>query len=163
MGKVRVFLGVHLSFCASGIKLWIPRSPAVLAWQPFQVRSQCPQIHMLFFFPQRWSIKPLTFPTICSNPCAAAMFKTGSQQLLAIQMANTGTSECFAWNSSRYYTWTTYSPTETHIFSQTENGWIVDSGHWACNLKHYKTVYTLGTKCLDVWGVKSDHWTNNNQ
>ena len=30
--------------------------------------------------------------TICSNPCTTAMFKVGSQQLLAIRRANTGTS-----------------------------------------------------------------------
>ena len=36
--------------------------------------------------------QPHTFHTICSNPCATATFKAGSQQLLAIRMANTGTS-----------------------------------------------------------------------
>ena len=36
--------------------------------------------------------QPHTFPMICSNPCATAMFKASSQQLQAIRMANTGTS-----------------------------------------------------------------------
>ena len=36
--------------------------------------------------------QPCTFPTIFGNPCTTAMFKAGSQQLLAVQIANTGTS-----------------------------------------------------------------------
>ena len=36
--------------------------------------------------------QPRTFPTICSNPCTTAMFKAGSQQLLAVRIANTRTS-----------------------------------------------------------------------
>ena len=36
--------------------------------------------------------QPRTFPTICCNSCTIAMFKAGSQQLLAVQIANTGNS-----------------------------------------------------------------------
>ena len=68
---------VYLSFSASGIKLCMPGCPA--AW-----------LCLLLFFTRRK--QPCTFLTIHSNPCANAMFKAGSQQLLDVQIANTGIS-----------------------------------------------------------------------
>ena len=78
------------SFCASGINLCMPECPAVLAWLYRQVRIKHVQIHMLLFFTS--TKQRCTFPKICSNPCPTATFKTGSQQLLGVRMANTGTS-----------------------------------------------------------------------
>ena len=55
-GKVHshfVFLCVrsaHLSFCASGIKLYTSEYPALLALLCYQMQSKCLQIHMMLFF-----------------------------------------------------------------------------------------------------------------
>ena len=51
---------------------------AVLAWLCLQVQSKHTQIQVLLLFTR--TKQPRTFPTIRSNPCAAAMFKARSQQ-----------------------------------------------------------------------------------
>ena len=69
----------------------MPRCPIVLAWLRLQLRSKRVQIHMLQFVHKDETTH--TFPSICSNPCATATFKAGSQQLLAVRMVNNGTSD----------------------------------------------------------------------
>ena len=51
--------------------------------------STCKSMCYCFFTRMK---QPCTFPMICRNPCATATFKSGNQQLLAVRMANKGTS-----------------------------------------------------------------------
>ena len=82
---------VYLSFRASGIKMCTPGYPAVVACLCLQVWSKYAQIHMLllFFFKNETTTH---LPHDVQQSCAMATFKCGSQQLLAIWMADTGTS-----------------------------------------------------------------------
>ena len=77
----------YLSFCASGIK---PGCPSVLALLCLPVRNKRKLIHILLFFHK--DEQPHTFPMICRNSCATAMFNAGNQQLLTVRMAKTRTS-----------------------------------------------------------------------
>ena len=62
-------------------------------WLHLQMWSKHMQIPMLLFFSRMKQPHSFPTPTICSNPCATAMFKTGSHELLVVRMANTGTSK----------------------------------------------------------------------
>ena len=84
---------VHLSFHASGIKMCTPGYPAVVACLCLQVWSKYAQIHMLLYFFFFYKNETTThLPHDMQQSCAMATFKCGSQQLLAIWMADTGTS-----------------------------------------------------------------------
>ena len=70
---------VYLSLRASGIKMC---TPGVSCSTGLATLACVKQVHVLLFFTR--TKQPHTLSTIYSNPCTAATFKSGSQQLLAI-------------------------------------------------------------------------------
>ena len=83
---------VYLSFRASGIKMCTPGYPAVVACLCLQVWSKyvCTNPHATVFYFKNKTTTHL--PHDMQQSCTMATFKCGSQQLLAIWMAHTGTS-----------------------------------------------------------------------